>query len=85
MGNFEDMPSCCLHCLSCFHMDMEFKSSCLCRVLGHVAFTNQLLARYGTVVTITYNPESSTAKSMADDTKAAVEARTGLPLDSFRS
>ena len=53
--------------------------------MGHVAFRNQLLARYGTVVTIPYNPDSSTAENMADDIKAAVEARTGLPLDSFRS
>ena len=32
-----------------------------------------------------YNPDSSTADSMADDIQAAVEAKTGLPLDSFRS
>ena len=58
---------------------------CVCKVLGHVAFRNQLLVRYGTAVTIPYNPDSSTVESMAADMKAAVEAKTGLPLDSFRS
>ena len=56
-----------------------------CRVLGPVAFRHQSLARYGTVVAVPFNPDDSTAASMADDIKAAVEAKTGLPLDSFRS
>ena len=56
-----------------------------CSLLGHVAFRNQMLARYGTVVTIPYNPDMSNAEGMAGDIKAAVEAKTGLPLDSFRS
>ena len=56
-----------------------------CRVSGSTAFRNQLLARYGVVVTIPYNPDISTAESMAVDIKAAVEAKTGLPLASFRS
>ena len=60
-------------------------SLCRCRVVGSATFRNQLLARYGTVVTIPYNPDSSTAESMAEDIRAAVEAKTGLPLDSFRS
>ena len=44
-----------------------------------------MLQRYGTLVTVLYNPNKSDARSMADDIKAAVEAKTGLPLDSFRS
>ena len=30
-----------------------------CRVLGPVAFTQQSLARYGTVVAVPYNPDNS--------------------------
>ena len=56
-----------------------------CRVLGHVTFRNKMLARYGTLVAIPYSPGNSTAESMAGDIKAAVEVKTGLPLDSFRS
>ena len=55
-----------------------------CRVLGHVAFRNKMLARYGTFVTVRYNPNHSNVESMAGDIKAAVEAKTGLPLDAFR-
>ncbi|KAL3149818.1 hypothetical protein ABBQ38_013640 [Trebouxia sp. C0009 RCD-2024] len=54
------------------------------RVLGHVAFKNKMLRRYGTVVTMPYDPEKSSVESMAGHIKAAVEAKTGLPLDSFR-
>ena len=54
------------------------------RVLGHVAFRLKMLERYGIVVTVPYNQGSSSAESMAGDIKAAVEAKTGLPLDSFR-
>ena len=56
-----------------------------CRLLDSAAFRSQLLTRHGTVVAIPYNPDISTAESMACDIKAAVEAKTGLPLDSFRS
>ncbi|KAL3146654.1 hypothetical protein ABBQ32_000882 [Trebouxia sp. C0010 RCD-2024] len=55
------------------------------RLLGEVAFRNKMLRRYGTVAIIFYNPDKSSAESMAGDIKAAVEAKTGLPLDSFRS
>ena len=41
-----------------------------------------MLARYGTVVTVPYN-QGSSIESMAGDIKAAVEAKTGLPLGSF--
>ena len=77
----------CLHCLPCFHRHKEVKGlECRrCRVSGSTAFRNQLLARYGTVLAIPYHPDISTAESMAGDIKAAVEAKTGLPLDSFRS
>ncbi|KAL3149829.1 hypothetical protein ABBQ38_013650 [Trebouxia sp. C0009 RCD-2024] len=54
------------------------------RVLGHVAFRNSMLARYGTVVTVPYSRGTSNAESMAGDIKALVEAKTGLPLDSFQ-
>ena len=57
----------------------------VCRVIGHVAFRAEMLARYGTVVTVPYKQGSSSVESMAGDIKAAVEAKTGLPLDSFRS
>ena len=43
-----------------------------------------MLARYGTFVTVRYNPNHSNVESMAGDIKAAVEAKTGLPLDAFR-
>ena len=56
----------------------------LCRLLGHVAFRMKMLERCGTVVTISYNPDHSNTKRMAGAIKAAVEAKTGLPLDSFR-
>ena len=55
-----------------------------CRLLGHVALRNTMLERFGTVVTVPYNPDSSSVESMAGAIKAAVEAKTGLPLDSFR-
>lgn len=55
-----------------------------CRAVGHAAFRNKLLERYGTVVTIPYKSDNTTVKSMARDIKAAVQAMTGLPLDSFR-
>ena len=56
-----------------------------CRLLGHVVFRNSMLGQYGTVVTVPYKQGSSTASSMAVDIRAAVEARTGLPLEAFRS
>ena len=56
-----------------------------CRILGPVAFRKCLLARYGSVVAVPYHPDNSTAESMAVDIQAAVEAKTGLHLDSFRS
>ena len=55
----------------------------LCRLLGRAAFRQEMLARYGTVVSVLYNKGSS-VDSMAGDIKAAVEAKTGLPLDAFR-
>ena len=55
-----------------------------CRVLGHVAFRNKMLERYGTVVIIPYNTGTSSVESMAVAIKAAVEGKTGLSLDSFR-
>lgn len=54
----------------------------VCRLTGRAAFRHAMLGRYGTVVTISYNPDSS-IKSMADDLQAATEAKTGLPLKSF--
>ena len=60
-------------------------SDLCCRVVGSAAFRKRFLERYDTVVAVPYNPDISTAKSMAGDIKAAVEARTGLPLDSFCS
>lgn len=54
------------------------------RLLGHVALRNKMLEPFGTVVTIPYYPDSSSVASMAIDIEAAVEAKTGLPLDSFR-
>ncbi|KAL3149759.1 hypothetical protein ABBQ38_013585 [Trebouxia sp. C0009 RCD-2024] len=43
-----------------------------------------MLGRYGTVVTIPYKRGSSSVESMAGAINAAVEAKTGLPLDAFR-
>ncbi|KAL3149830.1 hypothetical protein ABBQ38_013651 [Trebouxia sp. C0009 RCD-2024] len=63
----------------------DFITNVPSRVLGHVALRHQMLGRYGTVVTVPNNPDHSSVESMAGDIKAAVEARTGLPLDSFRS
>ena len=57
----------------------------LCRLLGQVAFRYKMLERYGPVVTVPYKQGSSSVEGMAGDIKAAVEAKTGLPLDSFRS
>ncbi|KAL3149778.1 hypothetical protein ABBQ38_013604 [Trebouxia sp. C0009 RCD-2024] len=54
------------------------------RLLGRVAFKNKILGRHGTVVTVPYKQGNSSVESMADAIKAAVEAKTGLPLDSFR-
>ena len=54
-----------------------------CRILGHVAFIYKMLARHGTVEFVPYNHTHS-AESLAGEIKAAVEAKTGLPLDSFR-
>ena len=73
-----------LHCLSCVDGTRSFKEVCCrwCRVLGSVAFRNDLPACFSTVVIIPYNPDSSTAKSMAHAIKTL---KTGLPLDSFRS
>ena len=56
----------------------------VCRLLGHVAFRLRMLGRYGTVVTVAYSPGKSNVESMAGAVKAAVEAKMGLPLDSFR-
>ncbi|KAL3149827.1 hypothetical protein ABBQ38_013648 [Trebouxia sp. C0009 RCD-2024] len=62
----------------------DFLQNVPSRLLGHVDFRNKMLGRYGTVVTIPYNPNHSSVESMAGAIKAAVEAKTGLPLDSFR-
>ncbi|KAL3149790.1 hypothetical protein ABBQ38_013616 [Trebouxia sp. C0009 RCD-2024] len=51
-------------------------------LLGHVALKLEMLGHYGTVMTVCYDPGHSNAESMAGDIKAAVEAKTGLPLDS---
>ena len=62
-------------------------SMCLhhvCRLLGSVAFRHKMLGCYGTVVTVPYQQGSSSVESMAGAIKAAVEAKTGLPLNSFR-
>ncbi|KAL3149784.1 hypothetical protein ABBQ38_013610 [Trebouxia sp. C0009 RCD-2024] len=56
----------------------------VCRLLGHVAFRLKMLGRYGTVVTVPYKQGRSSMESMAGAIKEAVEAKTGLPLDSFR-
>ena len=48
-----------------------------------MAFRAKMLARHGTVVDIPYSQASSSVESMAGDVKAAVEAKTGLLLDSF--
>ena len=56
----------------------------VCRLLGHVVFRHEMLGRYGTLVTVPYKLESSSVESMAGAIKAAVEAKTGLPLHSFR-
>ena len=56
----------------------------VCRLLGRAAFRHKMLARYGTVVTVPYN-QGSSIESMAGDIKAAVEAKTGLPLNAFRA
>ncbi|KAL3149833.1 hypothetical protein ABBQ38_013654 [Trebouxia sp. C0009 RCD-2024] len=63
----------------------DFITNVPSRVLGHVSFRHQMLGRNGTVVTVPYDPDHSSVQSMAGDIKAAVEAKTGLPLDSFRS
>ncbi|KAL3149842.1 hypothetical protein ABBQ38_013663 [Trebouxia sp. C0009 RCD-2024] len=63
----------------------DFLKNVPSRLMGHVAFRNKMLGRYGTVVTSPYNSNHSSVESMAGDIKAAVEAKTGLPLDSFRS
>ena len=55
----------------------------VCRLLGRAAFRHKMLARYGTVVIVIFKQGSSSVESMAGDIKAAVEAKTGLPLDSF--
>ena len=52
------------------------------RLWGHVAFRNNMLGQYGHVVTVSYK---SNPGSMAGDIRAAVEAKTGLPLDCFCS
>ncbi|KAL3149780.1 hypothetical protein ABBQ38_013606 [Trebouxia sp. C0009 RCD-2024] len=54
------------------------------RLLGRVAFRNKMLGRYGSVVTIPYKHGRGSVESMVGAIKAAVEAKTGLPLDSFR-
>ncbi|KAL3149785.1 hypothetical protein ABBQ38_013611 [Trebouxia sp. C0009 RCD-2024] len=53
------------------------------RLLGHVAFRLKMLGRYGTVVTVPYKQGRSGVERMAGAIKAAVEAKTRLPLDSF--
>ena len=44
-----------------------------------------MLRRYGAVVTVPYTTEAQGTDRMAADIKAAVEAKTGLPLDAFCS
>ncbi|KAL3149807.1 hypothetical protein ABBQ38_013632 [Trebouxia sp. C0009 RCD-2024] len=53
------------------------------RLLGSVAFRLKMLGRYGTVVTVPDKQGRSSVESMAGAIKAAVEDKTGLPLDSF--
>ena len=60
------------------------RNFCPYRLLGRVAFRHTMLGRYGTMVTVPYQRGSSSVESMAGDIRAAVEAKTGLPLDSFR-
>ena len=55
-----------------------------CRVLGHVAFRAEMLGHHGTVLVIPFNQGRSSVESVAGDIKAAVEAKTSLPLDAFR-
>ncbi|KAL3149853.1 hypothetical protein ABBQ38_013674 [Trebouxia sp. C0009 RCD-2024] len=62
----------------------EYITNIPSRFLGHVVFRNEMLGRYGTVVTVPYDPDRSSVEIIAGGIKAAVEAKTGLPLDSFR-
>ena len=55
----------------------------LCRLVGQVVFRNKMLGQYGTVVTVPYSPEDRGTDCMAADIKAALEAKTGLPLNAF--
>ncbi|KAL3149805.1 hypothetical protein ABBQ38_013630 [Trebouxia sp. C0009 RCD-2024] len=54
------------------------------RLLGSVRFRMKMLGRYGAVVTVPYKQGRSSVESMAGAIEAAVEAKTGLPLDFFR-
>ena len=54
-----------------------------CRLLGHLTFRHEMLGRYGTVVAVPLKLGDRSVESMADSIKAAVEAKTGLPLESF--
>ncbi|KAL3149746.1 hypothetical protein ABBQ38_013572 [Trebouxia sp. C0009 RCD-2024] len=63
---------------------VRFQQKRSCRALGHAAFRSTMLARYGTVVTVPYKPANTNVKRLAHVVKEAVEAKTGLPLDSFR-
>ena len=65
---------------SCHFADVPLS----CRLLGHVAFRLEMLGWHGTVVTVPYKQGRSSVESMAGAIKAAVEAKTGLPLHTFR-
>ena len=55
----------------------------VCRVLGHVAFRNSLLERYGTVVSVPYKHKTGSMDGLAADIRAGVEGKTRLPLEAF--
>ncbi|KAL3149763.1 hypothetical protein ABBQ38_013589 [Trebouxia sp. C0009 RCD-2024] len=52
--------------------------------LTNVTARHEMLGRYGTVVAIPYKQGTSSLENMAGAVKTAVEAKTRLPLDSFR-
>ncbi|KAL3149791.1 hypothetical protein ABBQ38_013617 [Trebouxia sp. C0009 RCD-2024] len=54
------------------------------RPLGTAVSRLKMLGRYSTVVNVPYKQGRSSVESMAGAIKTAVEAKTGLPLDSFR-
>ena len=56
----------------------------ICRKMGHVGLRLRLLKQHGMVIAVPYWQGSSTPESMAVDITAALKAKTGLPIDSFR-